>query len=129
MDTTEVAVSTGGKQSFLLAAGSDNALNLYFVVGSASGTAPGLSIDGLLVPLNFDAYLSFTATNPNTPPLAQTIGFLSSSGSASASFSIPPGLGLSIVGVTLHHAFAVFDLQDDGKVVFTSNAAPVTLVW
>jgi len=102
--TEEMSASSGGTVALDAIAGSKHAGDLYFMIGSISGTAPGLTVDGLNLPLNPDPYFFFTASHANSPVLPGFAGTLDGLGRASASLVLPPGAGGSIVGVTLNHA-------------------------
>lgn len=91
-----------------------------------SGTSPGLTVDGHVLPLNPDPYFLFTAAHANSPILPGFAGTLDSLGRATASLVLPPGAGASIVGVTLHHAYAVYDVATS-KVTHTSNVVPLLI--
>jgi glucose/arabinose dehydrogenase len=122
-----LSISQGGTQYLELNAGAGQAGNLYFVLGSASGTTPGLTVDGQNLPLNFDTYFSLSLSSPNVTPFANTLGVLNPQGRASARVRVPAGvLAPTTVGLTFHHAYASIDLG--GTVQFTSNAVPLTLV-
>ncbi|MBM3977676.1 MAG: hypothetical protein FJ299_11890 [Planctomycetes bacterium] len=121
-----ISISAGGVQTMSLFGGAGNAGQLYFLVGSLSGTSPGFPVDSVVLPLNPDAYFIATLT-PNTPLLAPSLSFLNGSGNGTCNFTIPAGTVLGGVPFTAHHAYVVFNLGL-GVVTFASNAAPVTLV-
>lgn len=121
-----VSISAGGVQTLSLFAGAGNAGQLYFLVGSTSGTVPGFPVDSVILPLNVDAYFIATLT-PNTPILAPSLSFLNGSGNGTCNFTIPPATSIGGVPFTAHHAYVIFNLSL-GAVTFASNAAPVTLV-
>lgn len=127
---TEISIPTGGAQLWTLEAGAAHAGAPYLVLGSASGTAPGLVLDGLELPLVFDGYTSLTLLGANQPPLNASFGALDAAGNATASFALPPAsLGLHHAGVVLHHAAVVFDVAPALVVVgATSNALALELV-
>jgi len=106
---TEISVSNGGAQSLFLNFGPAYANRGYVILGSATGTTPGLFVVGQHMPLNYDAYLLLTATSPNSVLMPQSLGILSAAGTAQTQFQVPPGLPASIVGLTLNHAALVFD--------------------
>ncbi|HKX46010.1 MAG TPA: FG-GAP-like repeat-containing protein [Planctomycetota bacterium] len=121
-----IGVSTGGTQGLALTAGQEHAALLYFVLGSASGTAPGVLVGGHLLPLQvFDQYFLFTVSSPNTAVLTSTLGILSPEGTGQAFINVPAGLS-TLAGATLHHAYVVFGV--DTSVVYASNALPLLLV-
>ena len=118
----------GGVHTWSLDAGADVAGLLYLLLGSAGGSAPGLSVQGVPIPLvAADPYFQFTLTNPNVPPLSQTLGTLDPAGQASASLNLPAGLSPTLAGLTLHHAYVVLDLAAGGAPVRSSFAEPLVL--
>ncbi|MEM7204359.1 MAG: VCBS repeat-containing protein [Planctomycetota bacterium] len=94
-------------QSMSLSAPAALAGETYLILGTLSGTTPGLSLLGQHLPLNPDAYTTFTASGvPGL--LVPGGGTLSATGQATADLMVP-GLPASAVGLTLHHAYAVLD--------------------
>lgn len=122
-----LSISQGGTQYMDLNSGAGFANSLYLVFGSASGTTPGLTVDGFNLPLNFDAYFSLSLSGANQPPFSNTLGFLDANGRASARVKVPAGvLNPSTAGLTFNHAYATFGPA--GNVTSTSNAVPLALV-
>jgi len=119
--THQLSASSGGTQTMSLAS-VPHAGQLYLVAATGSNTTPGTSIDGVLIPLNVDAFTLFSLQSANQPPYQQTLGLLGAGGTAQAALALPAGLATSLVGTTLLHAFVVFN----GAVVFASNAVPLT---
>ena len=107
---SEIQVATGGVQPFALDAGAAFGGLTYLLLGSASGSSPGFPIDGLLLPLNADAYTITTLIAPNSAPLSASLGTLDASGKATAQFTLPGGLPPAFVGLELDHAFVVVEL-------------------
>ena len=125
-DWGALSVTDGGVQHMSLDAGASQAGSLYLVIGSTSGTAPGTPFGGFLIPLNLDAYTTFTLNNVNQLPLSGSFGVLDGSGSAEAEFTVPGGvLPSSSAGLVFDHAFVTLDVQ--AQVSSTSNALAVTL--
>ncbi|MFG0320068.1 MAG: hypothetical protein ACF8XB_22540, partial [Planctomycetota bacterium JB042] len=121
-DVATLSVTTGGTQTLTLDAGAVNAGRGYWVLGSVSGTTPGLPVwAGVNLPLNFDFYMNFLLSNPNPVVLQNNFANLDGSGQQTTLFNLPPGLPASAVGVTIDHAFAL--LPPD----YTSNAVSVLL--
>ena len=120
-----ISIAAGGSQSLHLDAGPAHGGGTYFLLGSVSGTSPGIPLAGQLLPLNFDFYFLHTLNNPNSVPLASSFGTLDADGRATATFTLPaggfPGVPLSLA----HHAFAVFTPT---TVDFASEAASLTFV-
>jgi hypothetical protein len=122
-DVSTLSIANPGSQTLSLDAGPDNAGRKYIVLGTFAGTTPGITLgSGVHIPLNMSAYLSFTATRPNTPLLSNSVGDLDGFGKASATFNLPH-VPASVAGLVLHHAFVLFQ-----PINFASNAVEVTLV-
>lgn len=120
----QVSVAAGGVQHFSLDAGVANAGKSYLLLGSSSGTQPGLPFQGFSVPLNPDGYFTVTLAMPSGALLGNALGVLDGFGHASATLTLPPGLLQPLAGVTLQHAFVVFG----ATLQYVSNPVPTTLV-
>jgi len=121
---TTMSASALGSQDLLLRAGPDRGGEGYFLLGSLSGTSPGLPVPGspgLGLPLNFDAY--FQITLAGGPFLNQT-GTLDADGHADAALALPPVAEPAFAGLHLHHAYVTFD-PGAGTFPFASNAVPL----
>ncbi len=110
-DTDAVSLSQGGVQALAIGACAEHAGDFYALAGTASGTSPGFAFGGLAVPLNPDAYFVHTLTHLHAEgaPLSSAIGILDMNGRADASFTLPPSSSPALIGLELHHAFAVLD--------------------
>jgi hypothetical protein len=126
-DTDTASLSNPGTVRFRLLAGSAHAGRPYVVLGSLTGTSPGVTIGSHVLPLVVDAYFLATLSAPNTAPLANSFGRLDAVGNATASFTLPPGLPPALVGLELHHAFAVLSAPAAG-IDLASEAATFRLV-
>jgi hypothetical protein len=126
-NAAELSVSSGGTQSLALHAGSAHAGEVYWVIGSTSGTAPGSPLGAFTLPLNLDSYFTFTLTHANSPALPGSFGNLDASGAASAAIVLPAASSPSLVGAQGQHAFATLDAATL-SVTGTSNPVAVTLV-
>jgi len=109
-DVHTLSMASGGTQALDLHAGLANGGATYLVLGTLGATSPGIDLLNVTAPLTPDDYFWFTINNPNTPPLANTLGVLDGLGDGAASFSLPGGLFPSLAGQTAHHAFGVLDL-------------------
>ena len=120
---SSISLSAGGAQLMSLEGGLTHAGLGYLLLGSASGTDPGLELEpGLVLPLQPDAYSALTLFAPNLPPLAGSVGALDGAGRASASFSLPPGSPSALIGLKLHHAYLVL-----GPFGFEQASQPLAL--
>jgi uncharacterized membrane protein len=122
------SLAAGGAQNFALRSAPSNAGKLYLVLGSLSGTTPGLSSGGFTLPLNFDAYFNLTLTAPNSGPFTTTLGFLNGSAQGAAALTLPAGFDPSLAGATVHHAYVVLDLPGSGALIDTTNAVSLKFV-
>lgn len=126
-DLVALSIGAGGTQTLALCAGPAFAGMPYLLLGSASGTSPGVPVSPETLPLNLDAYLLATIVNPQAPPLTGALGLLNPDGAATASFTLPPGgPAPALAGTTLHHAFLV--LNGSFGAVFTSDPVALALL-
>lgn len=117
-----LSLATAGSQILSLNGGLPNANKPYIMLGSVSGTTPGIFIAlGVKLPLNYDVYFDYLLNHPNTAPMANSVGMLNSQGKATATFTLPAGLGAQYAGLVVNHAFLV-------PSSFASDAASLTLV-
>ena len=93
---------------FILRTAEQNAGDLYFLLASASGSAPGLTLDGVLVPLNFDGVTQYTLNQANTAVLQNTFGTFSSDVEEPSQAELP---GLLLPGTVLEFAFLTVTVQ------------------
>ncbi len=121
----EISLHVGGEQILGLLPGAEHAGKSYVMLGTMSGTSPGFFVQGFHVPLNPDPYMVFTFTQPMAPFFIGFTGALDASGRATAQVSLPAS-DVSVSGITLHHAYGVFD--DSGALVFVSNAEALSLM-
>ena len=126
-DADSLSVATGGTVNFTLFNPPEADADIYLLLGSTSGDAPGFVVDGLTLPLNVDSYTLYLLQHPNQMPLAGSLGSFDGNGTASASFTLPPAFDPALAGLTVHHAFASFSFLT-GKVTHTSNAVPISFL-
>ncbi|MEM7203070.1 MAG: sulfatase [Planctomycetota bacterium] len=116
-----VSPAAGEGQALALAAGVQHAGRPYLLLGSMSGTTPGVAVHGLHLALNPDAYLALSAVQPN-PLMIGSSGVLDVDGAARAMWLVPAlsGPALSgLAGIELHHAYLVADATA-GLVLFSN---------
>jgi hypothetical protein len=118
-----LSVLTTGTQLLSLDAGAARAGRIFFLLGTYTGTSPGLPLpNGMHLPLNPSLYLNVTASNPNSPPLTNSLGFLDGNGHAASAFHLPH-VPPAAAGLVLHHAYVLLQPID-----FISNPVSLTLV-
>lgn len=115
-DSSPISAASGGLQPLLIDAGPDYSGALYLILGSVTGTSPGIPVEGLALPLNYDSYFDYTLSNPNSASLQQSLGVLDSEGTATALFVIPANFNSSFVGAVVHHAAAIIDIAGIAQV-------------
>jgi hypothetical protein len=120
--TAAIAVATGGSQVLTFAA-PPLAGASYHVLGSVSGTTPGVAMGPFTLPLVPDSWLATTLQQPNVGVLQNTRGVVAGSGTATATLVVPP-LPANLAGLAFDHALVA--LQGNA-VVFVSNPVRVTL--
>jgi hypothetical protein len=127
---SEISLAPGGGHDLLVRAGPSFAGQVFLVLGSGSGTSPGLPDPqtGIIVPLNFDAYLQSVATASATYLFFPWFGFLDGNGSANSVFGLPPGSNPAFAGIELDHAVILIDLFGSGVLSLATNPVHVTLV-
>ena len=128
VDRDTLSLSAGGTARFGLFPPLGQGGDLHFLLGSASGSTPGVPLDGLLVPLVFDFYTNLTLTSANQPPLLGGVGFYDGFRTARAEFTLPPGALPSAAGLTLTHAYLGVTLAPVPVVSYVSNPVELLLV-
>jgi hypothetical protein len=123
-DRYELPLTRAGTQNLWLDAGSTHANRLYALFGSMTGTSPGVTLNGIHIPLNVDPYTTLTIGSAIPPMFVMFQGVLGRYGDATASFHVPSGLP-ALPPFTLHHAYIVLDRN--GGFGMASNSAPLRL--
>jgi len=119
-----ISVATGGRQDYRLAAGPAHAGHVYVLAG-AQGTSPGITLLGMHVPLNADAWFALSLALANSAVYPQSIGILDANGKANAALVLPPLSDPALVGASLWHAYVV---GDGTALLHASNAVRMTFV-
>lgn len=118
-----LSISNPSAQTLSLNAGPQNAGRTYWMLGSLSGTAPGVFLNlGVKLPLNYDTYFAFLLSSPNPSFLPNSVGVLDAQGKKTLTFTLPPSLRPALAGRTINHAYFLTPTND-----FASDAASVTL--
>ena len=117
----EIELSKGGHALLPIAVGKAGANKPYIVLGSISGDEPGMTLDGVHVPLNHDAYFAWTLANPGSAPLVNSIGTLNEEGEALPFFVLPPMDVPALAGTVVHHTPVLLD--DSGRELRVAGVA------
>jgi hypothetical protein len=126
-DVASLSLGSGGTQQLDLAFGPELAGDLYYVLGSTSGSSPGVAVGLHQLPLNVDDYLLLTVNQPNSSFLSQSLSVLDSDGRASCQFNLPSGLNPALAGLNVHHAALLFDLGGGTSLRHVTPAAGLLL--
>lgn len=119
-NTNPISASAHQSVNLVISAGPANAGRTYVMLGSLTGTSPGLALPGgLTLPLTEDRYLQYTQHVPNSPVLQHSTGVLDASGQATVSFHPIQRME----GHTAWHAFYLVGPTD-----FVSEAVSVQVV-
>ncbi len=127
VSTPSLSLIKGGNLDFRLNAGKNEANNLSLLLGSLSGTKPGIRLGAHNLPLNVDAYFLLLMTSHNLV-LPGALQFLDAKGQGRAQLVVPPGLPVSLVGKTMSHAFVTFGWTRTPSYRFTSIATQTRLL-
>ncbi len=108
--TALLPAGAGGRADLDLIAGAPAGGYFYFVLGSASGTTPGLPWSGLHIPLNNDFLFASSLGLANSGPFVNTLGTLDPLGRATAGLLLQPGqVPPPLVGLAMDFAAVLFD--------------------
>jgi hypothetical protein len=94
-DAEFLPASTGGTVTFTVSPGPLFQNDLYQIVGSTSGTTPGLDLFFVHLPLNFDPFFAWTIVLANGSSLPGFVGTLDATGTATGALvsgPLPPAL-------------------------------------
>ncbi|MEW6745712.1 MAG: integrin alpha [Planctomycetota bacterium] len=123
-DTLIISAATGGRVDFSLDAGVAHAGHTYAILGSMSGSWPGIRLGPALLPLNFDAYFLHVIRSFGLPIYQNFLGQLDSNGRATAAFDTIAPFDPAVAGTQIWFAYLLVSPISG----FASNAFPVELV-
>jgi hypothetical protein len=126
----QVSAASGGAHDLLLRAGAERAGDAYALLGSMTGTAPGVidPVSGLTLPLVFDMYTDLIVNTGGRGVLSPWQGVLDGNGAADATLVVPPATDPALVGLVLHHAFFTVEFTPDFTVTSVSDPVRLELV-
>ena len=123
-----ITIQAGGALAFDLNGGATYSARRYWLLGSMSGTQPGVAIGGSKVelPLNWDPFTDLIVTFTKTPFCSGFWGVLDSQGHGAAIFRHLGVMPRALTGATLGFAYVL--LPEPGRGWFTSNPLEVMIV-
>jgi len=112
----------GGVVNFDLEAGKANAARLYLILGSISGTTPGIPLPGgnVVLPVNWDLFTNVVLDNLSTPLFVKFLGMLDADGKAKAKFDTISALPSILLGYHFYFAYGLNSPWD-----FVSNPVAI----
>jgi hypothetical protein len=119
-----LSAAPGGSFNLCLAAGPSNAGRLYTLIGTASGTSPGILFNGIPIPINPDPITFVSISNPNNGLFVNFHHPLNAFGNGSAFLDVAPGLATPIVGMPLSLLYVLLNPIDLVSEVLTIDVAP-----
>jgi hypothetical protein len=122
-----ISLSGGGHVEMHLDFAAALAGDIHVLVGTLSGTSPGLSLaNGFVLPLNYDAYTDISLAYANSPLFVNSIGVLDAAGDGKTRVFVPPGSFGGFAG--LPFSYAALAIDPATGVSATSNPVFLTML-
>jgi len=112
-----VSAAPGFAHHLDLHGGAQRAGQSYLLAFGVTGEAPGFLLDGVPVPMNFDAFTGLGLTILNTPILPNSAGVLDAAGNASTGLQLPGAIATILQGFRFTFTGIVFDAAGLTEVV------------
>ena len=123
LSSTTISAANGGQITFNVDAGVANKQKGYVIMGSLSGTSPGVPLSNeLTLPLNIDDFTFLLFSLNNSAKYRYFTATLSSQGSNKGYLMCPPRFLTGAVGVKFYFAYTTLPKFD-----FVSNAVTLTV--
>jgi len=108
-DVYTLSEASGGQINLTLKGGAGNANRVYLMLGSVSGTGPGMLLPGdmAMLPLNWDVFTDLVLTMINSSVFQNFLGFLDASGNGAAIFDTLGPMPTGLVGATMSYAYTL----------------------
>ena len=104
------SLSLGGHSEYHIDFDVAHAGDIHVLVGTLSGTSPGLSLaNGFVLPLNYDAYTDISLAYANSPLFVNSIGVLDAAGDGRTRVFVPPGSFGGFAGQPFSYAALAID--------------------
>lgn len=122
----EISGYVGGTSTLYLEPGSAHAGKDYIVLSGATGTWPGITVSGIPVPLNTDAWTWVAYSLINTQVFSGFMGKIDAFGNATAQIDTLGPLSYEAIGHVLYFDFLLLGNPGSLPVVYASD--PVYLL-
>lgn len=93
----------GGRAKFTFVSTPFDATRSYILAASATGDAPGFTLQGTRIPLQFDPLTDLSIQLANSSVFVNSLGTLDASGAGSATFAMP-SVGAAFIGRKIYFA-------------------------
>lgn len=127
-DVLNIPCGTGGTVNYALDAGTANAGAHYWIWMSASGSHPGISLNGLVVPLNWDFLFEMGIMNPGFPGSVGFLGVLDGTGKANASLLMGSNHSMNLVGTPICFAYVLTSPGPSLPITYASQPVHVKYI-
>lgn len=112
-DVSNFSGTTGGTVNFSLNAGAAGANKLYILLGSLSGTSPGINVaPNFVLPINADSTVVSFMEYANSMYFVNSYANFDASGHALVTLHMPPGIAQPYPGEHFSFAFMTLDPVD-----------------
>jgi len=118
-----ISAATGGEVDFFLEAPRAQAGRIYALLGSVSGTSPGIPVGSAILPVNFDVFTTVVISLMNSPALQNFYAALDGEGRAMATLNTLGPLDPSYAGLNMYFAYFLTETGD-----FASNPVILPIV-
>ena len=125
-DGVTLSYMVGGTRTFDLRAGAEHANMPYWIWMGVSGTYPGIDVQGISIPMNYDMLVSLGWLYPGSVG-TNFIGQLDGNGEATASLTTTPNF--SLLGLTLYFSYVVLSPGGGLPALGASNPINLTFVF
>lgn len=105
---TVISLSAGGSVTLEMTTDPADAGKFHWMFGSVTGTTGMLCLNGISVPLAFDAYTQQRLRTPLAAPISNGLGVIAGTQTL-ATFNVNPGTDPSLAGLVVYHASVVTD--------------------
>jgi len=124
LSSNVISAKAGKKIQFNLDSGKANSSRKYILLGSTSGSEPGIPLPGgqAVLPVNWDAFTSIMASMLNTTVFNDFLGTLDANGEASSVMAMGP-LPHLVIGQHFNFAYVLNNPWD-----YASNSASIEIV-
>lgn len=124
----EISCSSGGSSTLILNPGQAWAGRSYIIVSCLSGTWPGVTLNGVPVPLNLDCWTRTAFGFANTPWMKNFLGCIDPLGTAEAELACPVFPQPHMAGRVAYFCYLLVENTGPPTVIRASHPVNVLLI-